>query len=53
MVAKLSLAPLTATWLETPGLVERLIASVLSVCQGGPVLEIGTLNANVIVRASA
>jgi hypothetical protein len=50
MVAKLSIALFTATGLEAPGLVERLIARVLSVCQGGSVLETGTLNAKVIVR---
>jgi hypothetical protein len=45
MVAKLSIALLTATKLEAPGLVQRLIASVLSVSQGGPVLETGTVDA--------
>jgi hypothetical protein len=34
MIAELSIPPLTTIGLETPDLVERLIASVLSVCQG-------------------
>jgi hypothetical protein len=38
---------------ETPDLAERLIASVLSVRQGGTVLETPTLLAKVIVRDSA
>lgn len=33
MIAELSIPPLTTIGLETPDLVERLIASVLSVCQ--------------------
>jgi len=53
MIAELSIPPLTTIGAATPDLAERLIASVLSVCQGGPVLEIGPLQQKVIVRASA
>jgi DNA-binding LacI/PurR family transcriptional regulator len=53
MMAELSIPPLTTIGLEHPDLADRLIASVLSVCQGGPVLEIGPLRPKVIVRASA
>src|SRR5262249_23320774 len=53
MIAELSIPPLTTIHLENPNLTERWIASVVSVCQGGPVLETGTLQAKVVVRASA
>jgi DNA-binding LacI/PurR family transcriptional regulator len=53
MIAELSNPPLTTIGLETPDLTERLIASVLSVCQGGPALGTLRLQAKVIVRASA
>ncbi|GHO65377.1 LacI family transcriptional regulator [Ktedonobacter sp. SOSP1-52] len=53
MIAELSIPPLTTIGLENPNLTEHLIASVVSVCQGGPVLETGTLQAKVVVRASA
>jgi DNA-binding LacI/PurR family transcriptional regulator len=53
MIAELSIPPLTTIGIETPNLTEHLIASVLSACQGGPVLEIGPLQTKVVVRASA
>lgn len=52
-IAELSNPPLTTIGRESTDLLERLIASVLSVCQGGPVLETGAMQAKVIVRASA
>jgi hypothetical protein len=51
-MAELSIPALTTTGLESPDSAERLIASVLSVCQGA-VLEIGPMRPKVIVRASA
>lgn len=53
MIAELCIPPLTTIGLDNLDLAERLIASVLSVCQGGPVLEIGLLRPKVIVRDSA
>ena len=53
MMAELSHPALTTIGFNHPDLTERLIASVLSVCQGGPVLETSTLETKVIVRASA
>jgi DNA-binding LacI/PurR family transcriptional regulator len=54
IIGELSIPPLTTVGLETSDLVERLIASVLSVCQGGSVLDIpSSLGAKVIVRTSA
>lgn len=52
MIAELSIPPLTTVSLEQPDLTEALIASVLSICQGGPAREIGPLRPKVIVRAS-
>ena len=53
MIAELSIPSLTTIGLDNLDLAERLSASVLSVCQGGPVLEIGSFRPTVIVRASA
>jgi DNA-binding LacI/PurR family transcriptional regulator len=53
MIAELSIPPLTTIGVEAPDMVERLIASVLSVCQGGPILDIPALQAKVVVRGSA
>jgi DNA-binding LacI/PurR family transcriptional regulator len=53
MMAELSNPALTTVGFDSPDLTERLIASVLSVCQGGPVLDIGPMRPKVIVRASA
>jgi DNA-binding LacI/PurR family transcriptional regulator len=53
MVGELSNPPLTTISLVEPEMIEQLIASVISVCQGGPVLESITPDEKVIVRASA
>ncbi len=54
MIAELSIPPLTTIAIEGPDQAQSLIASIVSVCQGGsPVLETGSLQAKVIVRASA
>jgi DNA-binding LacI/PurR family transcriptional regulator len=53
MMAELSNPALTTIDFDSPDLTERLIESVLSVCQGGPVLDIGPVRPKVIVRASA
>jgi DNA-binding LacI/PurR family transcriptional regulator len=53
MMAELSNPALTTIGFDSPDLTERLIASVLSVCQGGTVLDIGPMRPKVIVRASA
>lgn len=45
--------PLTTIGVTSLDLSERLIASVISILQGGPVLETISLSAEVIVRASA
>jgi DNA-binding LacI/PurR family transcriptional regulator len=52
-IAELCNPPLTSIGNETSELLDQLIASVTSVCQGGPVLEIITPEAKVNVRASA
>jgi DNA-binding LacI/PurR family transcriptional regulator len=52
-MAQLSVPPLTTIGIEASDLVKRLIASVVSVCQGGAVLEPPTLKARVVVRGSA
>ncbi|HJT56940.1 MAG TPA: LacI family DNA-binding transcriptional regulator [Ktedonobacteraceae bacterium] len=52
-MAQLSVPPLTTIGIEASDLLERLIASVVSVCQGGPVLEPPPLKARVVVRGSA
>ena len=52
-IAELSNPPITTIGNETSALLEQLIASVISVCQGGPVLEVVTPEAKVIVRGSA
>lgn len=51
-IAELSIPPLTTIGLVAPEMSKRLIDNVISVCQGGPVLETITLDAKVIVRAS-
>lgn len=51
-IAELSIPPLTTIGLETPDFGQRLIASVMSVCQGGPILDSGTFRAKVIVRST-
>lgn len=53
LLADLSNPSLTSMALVTPDLAERLIANVVSVCQGGPVLDTGTPQATVVGRASA
>jgi DNA-binding LacI/PurR family transcriptional regulator len=53
MIADLSIPPLTTIGLEGTDLADRLVESVLSVCRGGPVLEVGTLQAKLVVRESA
>lgn len=53
MNAELSNPPLTTIGIETSDLPERLIASVVSVLEDVPVLDTGTMQAKVIVRASA
>ena len=53
LIAELSNPALTTIGTETSELSQQLSASVLSVCQGGPVLETGMPDAKVIVRASA
>jgi DNA-binding LacI/PurR family transcriptional regulator len=55
MIAELSIPPLTTITLRGPEQAQSLIASIVSVCQGGSplVLEIGNMQAKVIVRASA
>ena len=53
LIAELSNPALTTIGVLAPELSERLIASVLSVCQGGPVLETVIPDPQVIVRASA
>ncbi len=52
-IAELCNPPLTTIGNETSELLEQLVASVISVCQGGPVLDIVTPEAKVIARASA
>jgi DNA-binding LacI/PurR family transcriptional regulator len=52
-VAELSIPALTTIGLDNLDLAEQLIASVLSVCQGGPALRIGPLRLKVIMRSSA
>lgn len=53
IIAQMSIPPLTTVGIENPNLTDRLIKSVLSVCQGGPVLEVGTLQPKLVVRESA
>jgi len=52
-IAELSIPPLTTIGFTSRDLTERLIASVVSVLQGGPVLEPVSLVAEVVVRGSA
>ena len=53
LLAELSIPPMTTIGIEGEEVGERLIASVVSVCQGGPVLQTGSLRAKVTVRVSA
>lgn len=53
MIAKLSNPPLTTIGIENTNLTDQLIESVLSVCRGGPILDVGALQPKLIVRASA
>jgi LacI family transcriptional regulator, galactose operon repressor len=54
MVAEMSIPPLTTIAMEGEGPddAQCLIASIVSVCQGGPVPHIGSLWPRVIVRAT-
>ena len=52
-LAEMSIPPLTTVCQETLDFAERLIASGISVCQGGSVLDTSVFNAKVVVRASA
>jgi DNA-binding LacI/PurR family transcriptional regulator len=54
MIAELTIPALTTISMEGPDQAQSLIASIISVCQGGdPVPETGSMQAKVIVRASA
>ena len=53
MIADLSIPPLTTIGLEGTDLSDSLAESVLSVCRGGPVLDVGALQAKLVVRESA
>jgi DNA-binding LacI/PurR family transcriptional regulator len=54
MIAELTIPALTTITMEGPDQAQSLIGSILSACQGGdPVPEIGSMQAKVIVRASA
>jgi LacI family transcriptional regulator len=52
-MAEMIIPPLTTIGFESSDLAERLIASVISVYQGGPALEIPALKAKDVVRGSA
>lgn len=52
-IAEMSNPPLTTIGVESPGISEYLIASIVNVIQGGPVAEAPTLQPEVIVRISA
>lgn len=52
-LAEMSIPPLITIGQETPDFAERLIASGISVCQGGPILDTSVFNAKIVVRASA
>ena len=53
MIAELCNPPLTTIGSTSSNITGRLIANVVSVLQGGPVLEAIPLHAEVVVRASA
>jgi DNA-binding LacI/PurR family transcriptional regulator len=52
-IAELCIPPLTTVSIASSDLIRQLIASVVSILQGGPVLEIETPQSKVIVRSSA
>jgi DNA-binding LacI/PurR family transcriptional regulator len=52
-LSEFTIPPLTTIGVTSLDLSERLIAGVISILQGGPVLETISLNAEVVVRASA
>jgi DNA-binding LacI/PurR family transcriptional regulator len=51
-LSEFTVPPLTTIGVTSLDLSERLIAGVISILQGGPVLETISLSAEVIVRAS-
>jgi LacI family asc operon transcriptional repressor len=51
-LSEFTIPPLTTIGVTSLDLAERLTASVISILQGGPVLETISLSAEVVVRAS-